>query len=79
MQKMLMQSSLTPTLCASSTDTDCRISNPLAGIPKHALMEDAATFAQEAGLGEQTELMQKGALVAQNPGPYTLSQFVPQC
>jgi hypothetical protein len=31
-------------------------------------MEDAATFAHESGLAEQTQLIQKGALVAQDPG-----------
>lgn len=58
------------------TDQSCRISNPLAGIPKHILLEDAAAFAQETGLTEQTELLQKGALVAQDPGLCSLYTHV---
>ena len=50
------------------TDPGYRISNPLAGIPKTALLEDAAAFATECGLAEHTQLLQKGALVAQDPG-----------
>lgn len=47
-----------------------RISNPLSGIPYDTLMEDAASFANENGLSEQTRLIQKGALVAQDPGSF---------
>jgi len=45
-----------------------RISNPLGGIPKDVLLADVVAFAEETGLTEHTAMLQKGALVAQNPG-----------
>ncbi|KAL8796908.1 MAG: hypothetical protein Q9182_007292 [Xanthomendoza sp. 2 TL-2023] len=44
-----------------------RIQNPLAGIPLATLLKNVEDFAAEAGLSEQTALLQKGALVAQDP------------
>ncbi|KAL8819677.1 MAG: hypothetical protein Q9223_001948 [Gallowayella weberi] len=44
-----------------------RIQNPLAGIPRATLLKNVEDFAAEAGLSEQTALLQKGALVAQDP------------
>jgi len=48
------------------TDLD-RIKNPLHGIPKAQLLEDVENFANEYGLIDILPLLQKGALVAQNP------------
>lgn len=53
----------------NSTDNN-RIKNPLAGIPRETLLQNVADFAQEKGLSEHTFLLQKGALVAQNPANY---------
>ncbi len=47
-----------------------RIQNPLAGIPHDTLLRDVAAFAEEKGLTEHTALLQKGALVAQDPANY---------
>ncbi|KAI4235958.1 MAG: hypothetical protein L6R40_006326 [Gallowayella cf. fulva] len=44
-----------------------RIQNPLAGIPRATLFKNVEDFATEAGLSEHTALLQKGALVAQDP------------
>lgn len=44
-----------------------RIKNPLAGISKHQLLQDVEAFAAGANLTEILPLLQKGALVAQNP------------
>ncbi|KAN0065872.1 hypothetical protein ACQY0O_001003 [Thecaphora frezii] len=44
--------------------------NPLIGVPRERLMHDVQLFAQEHGLEEHTELLQRGALVAQNPAGY---------
>ncbi|KAL8677138.1 MAG: hypothetical protein Q9186_006413 [Xanthomendoza sp. 1 TL-2023] len=44
-----------------------RIQNPLAGIPLATLLKNVEDFAAEVGLSEQTALLQKGALVAQDP------------
>jgi len=50
--------------------TNSRIKNPLAGIPHAKLLRDVEEFAQEKGLVEYTALLQKGALVAQDPANY---------
>ncbi|MCJ1411395.1 hypothetical protein MMC19_005484 [Ptychographa xylographoides] len=44
-----------------------RIQNPLAGIPRHTLFHNVEDFAREADLTEHLHLLQRGALVAQNP------------
>ncbi|KAI4266438.1 MAG: hypothetical protein LQ337_008803 [Flavoplaca oasis] len=44
-----------------------RIQNPLAGIPRATLFQNVEDFAAEVGMTEQTDLFQKGALVAQDP------------
>ncbi|KAI0070188.1 hypothetical protein K474DRAFT_895367 [Panus rudis PR-1116 ss-1] len=46
---------------------NAKLANPLHGIPQDQLMEDAARFADEHGLGHLRETFKKGALVAQNP------------
>jgi hypothetical protein len=50
--------------------TITRIKNPLAGIPHAVLLQNVETFAQEKGLMDHLPLLQKGALVAQNPANY---------
>ncbi|BFZ59613.1 hypothetical protein YB2330_000627 [Saitoella coloradoensis] len=44
-----------------------KIANPLAGIPKHELLRQVERFAEEQDMTDITPLLQKGALVAQNP------------
>ncbi|KFX93397.1 hypothetical protein O988_06847 [Pseudogymnoascus sp. VKM F-3808] len=47
-----------------------RIENPLSGIPRATLLSDVEKFAEEKGLSEHVALLQKGALVAQDPHNY---------
>ncbi len=47
---------------------ELRIKNPLAGITREQLIEDVDLFAKENDLMDILPLLQKGALVAQNPG-----------
>ena len=44
-----------------------RIRNPLEGIPRVTLLHNVEEFARDIGMVEQTSLLQRGALVAQNP------------
>ena len=45
----------------------CRIKNPLAGIPKAQLLSDVEQFAKEKDMTDISDLLKKGALVAQDP------------
>ena len=45
-------------------------SNPLVGVPKERLLQDAANFARSNNIGDYVELIQKGALVAQCPAGF---------
>jgi hypothetical protein len=45
----------------------CRIQNPLAGIPRKILMKQVEDFARDKDMTDILPLLQKGALVAQNP------------
>jgi len=49
---------------------DAKIRNPLAGISREKLLRDVEEFAQDKGLTENLFLLQKGALVAQDPTNY---------
>ncbi|KIW63945.1 hypothetical protein PV04_08907 [Phialophora macrospora] len=49
---------------------DAKISNPLADIPREDLLADVEDFATRHGMTSELELLQKGALVAQNPGQF---------
>ncbi|PNS15311.1 hypothetical protein CAC42_5482 [Sphaceloma murrayae] len=49
---------------------DGKVNNPLAGIARDQLLADVAEFAQEKGLADYTELLQRGAIVAQDPSIY---------
>lgn len=49
---------------------DVKFSNPLAGIPKEQLLCNVEAFAQEKGLTDELEMLQKGALLAQRPAEY---------
>lgn len=44
-----------------------RLRNPLAGVPRATLLADVEDFAHQKGLSEVTDMLMKGALVAQNP------------
>ncbi|GAM43318.1 hexose transport-related protein [Talaromyces pinophilus] len=46
------------------------IENPLANIPRSVLLSNVEEFAQEKGLTEYTDLLKKGALVAQDPANF---------
>ncbi|TVY45366.1 putative metabolite transport protein [Lachnellula subtilissima] len=50
--------------------TNSRIKNPLVGISKETLLRNVEEFAREKGLSEHTAILQKGALVAQDPANY---------
>lgn len=47
--------------------SDGTIRNLLAGIPRETLMKRVAQFAQEKGLQDDLPILEKGALLAQNP------------
>ena len=49
---------------------DARIQNPLAGIPRNALLRNVEKFATDKNLTDDLHLIQKGALVAQDPANY---------
>lgn len=53
-----------------NSNLGAKIKNPLAGIPHDTLLRDVEQFAQEKGLTEHLHLLQKGALVAQDPTNY---------
>jgi hypothetical protein len=44
-----------------------QIYNPLAGIPRAKLLANVEAFAQEKELSEHTAILQRGALLAQDP------------
>ncbi len=53
-----------------------RIQNPLYGISKKELLSQVEDFAKEKGLEDKTALLQKGALIAQNPSHFeTISEL----
>ena len=47
-----------------------RIKNPLAGIPQHILMQQVEEFARDRDMTDMTDLLKRGALVAQNPSEF---------
>ena len=47
--------------------TSSRIQNPLAGIPKDVLLAEVEDFAQEQNMTDILPLLQKGAMVSQDP------------
>ncbi|KAF9451300.1 hypothetical protein P691DRAFT_699702 [Macrolepiota fuliginosa MF-IS2] len=51
-------------------NVSARIQNPLYGIPKEKLLSQVEDFANEKGLEDITLLLQKGALIAQNPSHF---------
>ena len=48
-------------------NVNAALANPLVGLSYEQLMTDGDDFAKSHGLGDLSELFQKGALVAQNP------------
>ena len=57
----------TPKRGASEQNLNAKLANPLAGLSHEQLMADAAEFARTHELVEYTEVIQKGAVVAQDP------------
>ncbi|TVY73547.1 Polyol transporter [Lachnellula suecica] len=53
-----------------NSNVSAKIKNPLLGIPHDKLLRDVEEFAAEKGLTEHLTLLQKGALVAQDPANY---------
>ncbi|KAI9703393.1 MAG: hypothetical protein M1820_005865 [Bogoriella megaspora] len=51
-------------------NVEAKISNPLADIPHDTLMRDVEQFAEEKGLTDLTDVLKRGALVAQDPARY---------
>jgi len=47
-----------------------RIQNPLHGIPHDTLLAQVEAFAQEYKMEDILNILQKGALLAQNPGQF---------
>lgn len=47
-----------------------RIQNPLYGIPRDKLLAQVEEFAREKGMEDITFVLQKGALLAQNPSDF---------
>lgn len=58
---------LLPLLGGRLTKCGYRIKNPLTEVPKDQLLEDVRNFAHQHGLQDIIPLLEKGALVAQNP------------
>ncbi|CAD7064839.1 unnamed protein product [Tilletia caries] len=56
-----------PSPSHSDQNVSAALANPLEGISREQLLEDAARFCRENGLEEHIADMQKGALVAQDP------------
>ncbi|KAF9467282.1 hypothetical protein BDZ94DRAFT_1248985 [Collybia nuda] len=51
-------------------NVNAKIQNPLHGIPKKLLLSQVEEFAREKGMEDITEVLQKGALIAQNPSKF---------
>ncbi|KAF8885214.1 major facilitator superfamily domain-containing protein [Infundibulicybe gibba] len=50
-----------------NNNVQAKIQNPLYGIPRETLLAQVEEFARERGMEDMTLLLQKGALLAQNP------------
>ncbi|KAF2143731.1 uncharacterized protein K452DRAFT_296717 [Aplosporella prunicola CBS 121167] len=50
-----------------NSNAEAKIKNPLAGIPHDVLMAQVDDFAREHNMADATDLLRKGALVAQDP------------
>ena len=50
-----------------NSNIEARIQNPLAGIPRHQLLRNVESFAKDNDMTHILPLLQKGALVAQEP------------
>lgn len=53
-----------------SNNISARIKNPLQGKTQGELFEDVEAFTAQYGLQDITDLVKKGALVAQNPAEF---------
>ncbi|KAK1229186.1 hypothetical protein PQX77_007758 [Marasmius sp. AFHP31] len=56
-----------PKVDPGTENLNAKLANPLAGIPRNELVEQAKAFAQKFDLEDLSEYIQKGALVAQDP------------
>ena len=54
----------------SVENLNAKLANPLAGLSHDQLVSDADTFAKSHGLEEYAEVLQKGALLAQDPAAF---------
>ncbi|KAF1822586.1 uncharacterized protein K489DRAFT_379948 [Dissoconium aciculare CBS 342.82] len=52
------------------TTLAARVSNPLEGIPRDQLLAEVEAFARDKGIEDKTTILQKGALVAQDPAGF---------
>lgn len=59
-----------PTRVDLNSNVSGKIRNPLAGIPRHTLLSNVDRFAQEHELTDISDLLKKGALVAQDPANF---------
>ncbi|KAL1652188.1 hypothetical protein SLS58_000315 [Diplodia intermedia] len=53
-----------------NSNIEAKIKNPLAGIPKETLLYQVQEFAKEYDMTDQLALLQRGALVAQDPAEF---------
>ncbi|MCJ1312526.1 hypothetical protein MMC25_006200 [Agyrium rufum] len=53
-----------------SKNVTARIQNPLEGIPKATLMRNVEEFCRESNMSDHVALVQRGALVAQDPSKF---------
>lgn len=51
-------------------NSDSRIQNPLAGIPRDVLLQKVDAFTKEKHLEDKSGLFRKAALLAQNPADF---------
>lgn len=47
-----------------------RLKNPLTGVPRDTLLSDVHNFANRVGLSEHIPMLEKGAIVAQDPSAF---------
>ncbi|KAF1348952.1 hypothetical protein BDV97DRAFT_195396 [Delphinella strobiligena] len=53
-----------------NSNLSAKIKNPLAGIPKHRLLQNVQQFAEERDMVDIADLLKRGALVAQDPANF---------
>jgi sugar porter (SP) family MFS transporter len=53
-----------------ASNVAARIKNPLSGVPREKLLSQVEQFAQSADMQDELPLLQKGALIAQDPSSF---------